>query len=53
MSYSESEPDLDLAINSASNFAPIFFESKSQTDFSLVLLNLNICIFFHPTLTLF
>ena len=51
MSYSESEPDFNFVINSASNFDPIFSESKSESDdsesdFSSVFMNLDICIFF-------
>ena len=51
MSYSESEPDLNFAINSLSNFDPTFSESKSESDdsesdFSSVFMNLDICIFF-------
>ena len=51
MSYSESEPDFNFVINSASNFDPIFSESKSESDdsesdFSSVFINLDICIFF-------
>ena len=52
MSYSEPEPDFNFAINSASNFAPIFSksnsesESESQPDFSSAFMNLGICIFF-------
>ena len=52
MSYSESEPDFsNFAINSLSTFAPIFSESKSesddtQSDFSSVFMNLDICVFF-------
>ena len=50
MSYSESEPDFNFVINSASNFDPIFSESKSESDdsesdFSSVFINLDICIF--------
>ena len=51
MSYSESEPDFsNFAINSLSTFAPIFSESKSesddtQSDFSSVFMNLDICVF--------
>ena len=50
MTYSESEPDLNFAINSASNFVPTFSESKSEpeseSDFSSVFINLDICIYF-------
>ena len=39
MTYSESEPDFNFAINSASNIDPTFSESKSESesDFSSVL----------------
>ena len=61
MSYSESEPDFsNFAINSLSTFAPIFSESKSESDdsesdFSSVFMNLDICIFFpfHPIFAFF
>ena len=52
MSYSESEPAFsNFAINSLSTFAPIFSESKSESDdsesdFSSVFMNLDICVFF-------
>ena len=58
MSYSESEPDFsNFAINSASNFDPTFSESKSksgesESDFSSVFANLDICIFLPYTYTL-
>ena len=39
MSYSESELDSNFAINSVSDF-------DSESDFSLAVLNLAICIFF-------
>ena len=57
MSYSESGPDPNLAINSASNFVPTFSESKTESDeseshFSSVFLNLDICIF-SPIFTIF
>ena len=47
MSYSESGPDSNFAINSLSNFEPIFSESKSESDdsesdFSSVFINLGI-----------
>ena len=46
MSYSESEPDFsNFVINLLSTFTPIFSESKSESDFSSVFMNLNICIF--------
>ena len=46
-SYSESEPDFNFAINSASNFVATFSESKSESesDYSSVFLNLDICVF--------
>ena len=51
MSYSELGPDSNFAINSASNFDYSSSESNSESDasesdFSLVLMNLDICIFF-------
>ena len=52
MSYSESEPDFsNFAINSLPTFAPIFSESKSESDdyvsdFSSLFMNLDICVFF-------
>ena len=51
MSYSESGPDSNFTINSASNFDPIFSESKSESDesesdFNSMFMNLDICIFF-------
>ena len=50
MSYSESEPDFNFAINSASNFDPIFSESKSESDdsesdFSSMFVTLDFCVF--------
>ena len=50
MSYSESEPDFNFAINSESNFDPIFSESKSETDdsefdFSSMFMTLDFCDF--------
>ena len=53
ISYSESEPDSNFVINSLSNFDPNFFESKSESDdsesdFSLVFMNLDVCCFFLP-----
>ena len=51
MSYSESEPYFsNFVINLASNFGPIFSDSKSESDysesdFSSVFINLDICIF--------
>ena len=44
MLHSESGPDSNFAINSASNFDSS--ESKSESDFSSVFMNLDICIFF-------
>ena len=41
MTYSESESDFSFAINSASDF-----DSASESDFSSVFMNLDICIFF-------
>ena len=52
MSYSESESDFNFVINSASHFAPTFsesnYESESEpkSDFSSMVMNLDICIFF-------
>ena len=55
MTYQESESDFSFAINSVSDFDSAFesdSDSKSESDFSSVLLNLDICIFFtlylHP-----
>ena len=47
MIYSESESELDFifAINSVSDFYSAS-EFDSESDFSLVLMNLDICIFF-------
>ena len=50
MIYSESEPDSNFAINSASKYVPTFSESGSEpdeceSDFSSVFMNLDICIF--------
>ena len=50
MSYSESEPDSYFVINSLSTLAPIFSDSKSESDdsesdFNSVFMNLDICIF--------
>ena len=51
MSYSESEPNFsNFIINSLLTFAPIFSESKyesdgSESDFSSVFINLDICTF--------
>ena len=53
MFYSESlsERESNFAINPALNFHPAFSESKSEShdsesDFSSVFMNLDICIFF-------
>ena len=44
MFYSESEPDfLNFAIDLLSNFE---FKSGSESEFSSVFMNLDICIFF-------
>ena len=56
MSYSESQPDFNFVISSASNFHSFSesnSESEAQSDFSSVFMNLDICIFFHPIFTLF
>ena len=47
MSHSESEPDSKFVINSISTFVPIFSESKSESEseFTSVFLNLDICVF--------
>ena len=51
MFYSESEPDFsNFVINSLSTFAPIFSESKSESDdsesdFNSVFINFDICVF--------
>ena len=45
MSYSESEPDSNFVINSLSTFVPTFSESKSESDFSSMFMNLDLCIF--------
>ena len=58
MSYPELEPDFNFAINSAPNFVPTFSESKSESnfesecDFSSMLMNLDICIFWRFIYTL-
>ena len=50
MTYSESEPDFNFTVNSASSFDPTFSESRSESesesDFSSVFMNLEICTFF-------
>ena len=43
MTYSKSELDSNFAINSVSGFDS---ESDSESDFSLAVINLAICIFF-------
>ena len=51
MFCSESEPDFsNFVINSLSNFDPTFFKFKSESDdtesdFSSVFINLDICVF--------
>ena len=58
ISYSESEPDCsNFVINSLSNFATIFSDSKSESDYSesdfnSVFINLDICIFWPYIYTL-
>ena len=58
MFYSESEPDFsNFVINSLSTFAPIFSESKSESDdsesdFNSVFINFGICVFLRYTYTL-
>ena len=44
MPYSESGPDSNFAVNSALNFD--YYSSESESDFSSVFMNLDICIFF-------
>ena len=49
MSYSESEPDSYFVINSLSTLAPIFSDSKSESDgsefdFNSVFMNVIQCI---------
>ena len=47
MSYSESEPDFNFAINSASNLDSFSeSKSKSESDVSSVFMNLDFCVFF-------
>ena len=46
MSYSESEPDSNFAINSLSTFVPTFSGSKSESDFSSMFMNLEVCVSF-------
>ena len=48
MTYSQSELDFSFATNSASDFDSTpesGFESESESDFSSVFINLDICIF--------
>ena len=45
MSYSESELDSNFAINFVSDIDSAS-ESDTESDFSLALINLDICIFF-------
>ena len=56
MSYSESGPNSNFAINLASNFDPVFSESKSESesesDFTSVFMNLDIYIFLFYIYTL-
>ena len=57
MTYSESGPDSNFAISLLSN-CDSSSESNSdsddsESDFSSVFMNLEICIFFNPTFTLF
>ena len=57
MSYSESEPDSNFAINLLSNFdSSSESNSKSddsESDFSSVFMNLDNCFFFNPTFAFF
>ena len=49
MTYSESESDFSFVINSVSDFDSTFesgSESISESDYSSVFMNLDICIFF-------
>ena len=47
MTYSESEPDSNCAISSASNFdSSSESNSESESDYSSAFMNLDICIFF-------
>ena len=51
MSYSKSESDFSFAINSLSGFDSASesgsnYESESESDFSSVFMNLDICVFF-------
>ena len=46
MTYSESESDFSFAINSVSDFDSAS-EPDSEPDFSLAVMNLDICIFFY------
>ena len=58
MSYLESEPDSNFVINPLSTFALIFSDPKSESDdsesdFSSVFINLDICGFFYPIFAFF
>ena len=56
MTNSESESGLNLAINSTSDFDSTSkpgSEPESESDFSSVFMNLDVCIFFHSIFTLF
>ena len=47
MTYSESEPNFNFAINSASDFDSTSESgSESESDFSSAFINVDICIFF-------
>ena len=49
MTYSDSDLDFNFATNSASDFDSTSESgSESESDFNSVLMNLDICIFFHP-----
>ena len=53
-SESQSESEFNFVINSASDFdSTSEFGSESESDFSLVFMKLDICVFFHPLFTLF
>ena len=56
MTYSESESDFNIGINSASDFdstSESGSESDTESDFNSVFMNLGVCIFFHPIFALF
>ena len=54
MSYLESGPDSNFAINSALNFdSSSESNSESGSDFSSVFINQDTCVFFHPIFTFF